>query len=324
MILVPRPKNPVRLDPELSAHQRAEVQKPDWFKVRLSEGERYKTIDGLVSQHGLATVCKEARCPNIYECWNSGTATFMLMGEICTRACKFCHVKGGKPLPLDPLEPQKIAESVVKLGLSYVVLTSVNRDELEDEGAQHFADTVRAIKAAKPGTLVETLTPDFRRTQVQALQTMLASKVDVLAHNVETVRRLVPHIRDARCSHDTSLNYHKLAKRLNPQAITKSSIMLGVGETQEEVLECMDELREAQVDILTLGQYLQPTKNHYPVVRYVHPDEFKFFEEKGLEKGFLFVAAGPLVRSSYRAAEFFIENHRGKAKSSNSSHAVIL
>ena len=289
---------------------RAELspKKPEWFKIRLKEGERYQTITGLVKEHKLATVCQEARCPNIYECWNAGTATFMLMGDTCTRACKFCHVKSGNPkLWLDPQEPQKIASSVATLSLSYVVLTSVNRDDLPDEGAQHFADCVRAIKEVSPEIFVETLTPDFRKTQEAAIQTMIDSGVDVLAHNVETVRRLVPGVRDARCRHETSLEFHRVAKKLKPDLITKSSIMLGLGEAEEEVFECMQELLDAGVEVVTLGQYLQPTKNHHPVIRYVHPDEFKRYEEKGLEMGFRFVASGPMVRSSYRAAEVFMQ-----------------
>lgn len=289
---------------------RAELspKKPEWFKIRLQEGERYQTITGLVKEHKLATVCQEARCPNIYECWNAGTATFMLMGDTCTRACKFCHVKSGNPkLWLDPQEPQKIASSVATLSLSYVVLTSVNRDDLPDEGAQHFADCVRAIKEVSPEIFVETLTPDFRKTQEAAIQTMIDSGVDVLAHNVETVRRLVPGVRDARCRHDISLEFHRIAKKLKPNLITKSSIMLGLGESEAEVFECMQELLDAGVEVVTLGQYLQPTKNHHPVIRYVHPDEFKRYEEKGLEMGFRFVASGPMVRSSYRAAEVFMQ-----------------
>lgn len=297
----------MRIPAAIQDAPRAELKKPEWFKIRLEETERYRTIEGLVKDHGLATVCREARCPNIYECWNSGTATFMLMGEVCTRACKFCHVKNGKPTSLDVLEPQKIAGSVKTLGLSYVVLTSVNRDDLSDEGSQHFADTVRAIKELNPGTLVETLTPDFRKTQEASIRTMLSSSVDVLAHNVETVRRLVPDVRDSRCDHDLSLRYHQVAKKIRPDVFTKSSIMLGLGESREEVLETMKELRSVDVDIVTLGQYLQPTKNHYPVVRYIHPDEFKFYEETGFEMGFKFVASGPMVRSSYRAAEVFVE-----------------
>lgn len=304
---MPRPKTPFKLKTELP---RAELspKKPEWFKIRLKEGERYQTITGLVKEHKLATVCQEARCPNIYECWNAGTATFMLMGDTCTRACKFCHVKSGNPkLWLDPQEPQKIASSVATLSLSYVVLTSVNRDDLPDEGAQHFADCVRAIKELSPEIFVETLTPDFRKTQEAAIQTMIDSGVDVLAHNVETVRRLVPGVRDARCRHETSLEFHRVAKKLKPDLITKSSIMLGLGETEEEVFECMQELLDAGVEVVTLGQYLQPTKNHHPVIRYVHPDEFKRYEEKGLEMGFRFVASGPMVRSSYRAAEVFMQ-----------------
>lgn len=304
---MPRPKTPFKLKTELP---RAELspKKPEWFKIRLQEGERYQKITGLVKEHKLATVCQEARCPNIYECWNAGTATFMLMGDTCTRACKFCHVKSGNPkLWLDPQEPQKIASSVATLSLSYVVLTSVNRDDLPDEGAQHFADCVRAIKEVSPEIFVETLTPDFRKTQEAAIQTMIDSGVDVLAHNVETVRRLVPGVRDARCRHDISLEFHRIAKKLKPNLITKSSIMLGLGESEAEVFECMQELLDAGVEVVTLGQYLQPTKNHHPVIRYVHPDEFKRYEEKGLEMGFRFVASGPMVRSSYRAAEVFMQ-----------------
>jgi lipoic acid synthetase len=302
---MPRPLKPLKFDPQLP---KAESRKPEWFKVKLVENDRYRTIDGLVKKHNLSTVCSEARCPNIYECWGKGTATFMLMGDTCTRACKFCHVKTGNPKGvLDANEPQKVADSVKTLSLSYIVLTSVNRDELPDEGSQHFADTVRAIKNVNSSILVETLTPDFRRTQKESIQRMIDSDVDVLAHNVETVRRLVPAIRDARCRHDTSLQFHKTAKELKPSIMTKSSIMLGIGETKEEVLECMEELRAVGVDIVTLGQYLQPTKNHHPVVRYVHPDEFKDYEKLGLEMGFRFVASGPMVRSSYRAAEAFIE-----------------
>lgn len=305
------------MNPDLSAQTDLSPQKPDWFRVKIQESEHYKRIEGLVTEHGLATVCREARCPNIYECWNAGTATFMLMGEVCTRACKFCHVKNGNPkLVLDVLEPQKIKASVRTLSLNYVVLTSVNRDDLPDEGSAHFAETVRQIKSLntersvtgelKP-VLVETLTPDFRRTQEDSIRRMVESDVDVLAHNVETVKRLVPWVRDGRCSHVVSLNFHRIAKNLKPSLITKSSIMVGLGETQDEVVETFSELRDAGVDVVTVGQYLQPTKNHHPVVRYVHPDEFKFYEMKGLEMGFRFVASGPMVRSSYRASEVFLE-----------------
>lgn len=293
---------------------RAPLKKPEWFKIRLQEGDRYKLIDSLVKEHSLSTVCSEARCPNIYECWNSGTATFMLMGDTCTRACKFCHVKGGKPNPLDPLEPRKLAHSVSTLGLSYVVLTSVNRDDMPDEGSDHFGRCVEAIKKDNPDTLVETLTPDFRKTQKVSIQRMIDSGVDVLAHNVETVRRLVPSVRDARCRHDISLGFHTIAKSLKPDLITKSSIMLGLGETQEEVVECMHELKDAGVEVVTLGQYLQPTKNHHPVIRFVTPQEFKEYESIGIDMGFRFVASGPLVRSSYRAAEVFIEGEVRKNK----------
>lgn len=312
MPAVPRPLKPVKTAPG-TASESATLKKPEWFKVKLQESENYKTIEGLVTQHGLATVCREARCPNIYECWNSGTATFMLMGEVCTRACKFCHVKTGNPkLILDPLEPQKIQDSVRLLNLNYVVLTSVNRDDLPDEGSAHFAATVRAIKQLPKHIYVETLTPDFRRTQEASISKMIESGVDVLAHNVETVSRLVPFIRDARCSHEQSLRFHRTAKEQKSDLITKSSIMVGLGETEAEVIETMKELRDAAVDVVTVGQYLQPTKNHHPVIRYVTPDEFKNYERIGLELGFRFVASGPMVRSSYRAAEVFIEGELRK------------
>jgi len=304
---MPRPLKPLKLNPDLVVPETA-GQKPEWFKVRIQESERYKNIEALVTKHGLATVCREARCPNIYECWNAGTATFMLMGEVCTRACKFCHVKNGNPrMILDHEEPMKIKESVQTMGLSYVVLTSVNRDDLPDEGSAHFAETVRQIKSLEKKVLVETLTPDFRKTQEASVGRMLDSGVDVIAHNVETIRRLVPWVRDARCDHDLSLDFHRTAKRLKPGIITKSSVMVGLGETEAEVVEVFKELRDAQVDVVTVGQYLQPTKNHHPVIRYVHPDEFKFYESEGLSMGFRFVASGPMVRSSYRAAEVFIQ-----------------
>lgn len=316
---MPRPKKALKTRDDLP-EKRAALKKPDWFRVRLQEGDRFKTIDSLVKTHQLATVCSEARCPNIYECWNAGTATFMLMGDTCTRACKFCHIKNGKPNSLDPDEPAKLADSVKKLNLSYVVLTSVNRDELDDEGSTHFANCVSEIKRLNPQTLVEALTPDFRRTQRESIQKMIESGVDVLAHNVETVRRLVPHIRDSRCRHDVSLGFHKITKELKNSVITKSSIMLGLGETKEEVLECMQELKEAQVEVVTLGQYLQPTKFHHPVIEYIHPDDFKFYEEEGHKMGFRFVASGPMVRSSYRAAEVFMQGEIRKRQSATGAN----
>lgn len=321
---MPRPKTPFKRNPELSeSTPQRPLKKPSWFRIRLREGERYQKIDELSKTHGLSTVCKEARCPNIYECWNEGTATFMLMGDTCTRACRFCHVKNGRPNPLDTEEPQKIAHSVKTLGLDYVVLTSVNRDELKDGGSGHFADTVRAIKNVSSKILVEALTPDFRNIQETAIQTMLESGVDVIAHNVETVRRLVSWVRDPRCRHDTSLKFHQISKRLKPTIVTKSSLMLGLGETLEEVVECMQELRDADVDVLTLGQYLQPTVNHHPVVRFVSPDEFKDLENQAGEMGFRYVASGPLVRSSYRAGEFYIKNMLKAKKRERSDEAEI-
>lgn len=302
---VPRPLKPLVSAP---AEASVPLKKPEWFKIKLQRGDHFQQIESILKDRNLHTVCQEARCPNIFECWNSGTATFMLMGDTCTRACKFCHVKTGNPKGLlDEMEPLKIAQSIADMNLSYIVLTSVDRDDLVDEGSEHFAKTVRAIKELKPEVLVECLTPDFRKTQESSIQRMIDSGVDVLAHNIETVRRLVPQIRDARCRHDTSLQFHREAKRLKPSIVTKSSIMLGLGETKDEVLESMKELRDAQVDVLTLGQYLQPTKNHHPVMRYWLPSEFKWLEEQGLDMGFRYIAAGPMVRSSYKAGEFFIE-----------------
>lgn len=281
--------------------------KPAWIKAPLPTGETYQRLKGLVKALGLHTVCQEALCPNTGECWAHGTMTLMILGGICTRACKFCAVDTGNPRGhLDPEEPEKVAEAVAAMGVRYVVLTSVDRDDLPDGGAAQFAATIRAIKRRAPGVLVEALTPDFQG-DLKAVETVLEAGLEVFAHNLETVRRLTPKVRDPRAGYDQSLKVLAHAKRYRPEILTKSSLMLGLGEREEEIREAMRDLRAAGVDILTLGQYLRPTPAHLPVERYVTPEEFKKYEEWGYEEGFLEVFSGPLVRSSYRADRVFLE-----------------
>lgn len=280
--------------------------KPPWLKVRAPAGPRYlelkKTLRGL----DLHTVCEEARCPNVGECWAAGTATVMLLGHTCTRGCRFCAVTTGNPRgAVDPREPQHVARAIAKLGLRYVVLTMVDRDDLLDGGADHVAETVLALRNHQPTALVEVLVSDFTGQRAHVAR-VLESQPHVFAHNVEVTRRLTPTIRDPRCSYDRSLSVLDMAKDLAPRGLTKSSIMVGVGETQEEVFETLRDLRSARVDVATLGQYLRPTEKHAPVARYVSPDEFAEYERYGLDLGFQYVASGPLVRSSYHAAEAFV------------------
>lgn len=283
-------------------------KKPEWIRVRLPSGDRYSVLKRLVKDHSLNTVCEEARCPNIEECWNGGTATLMLMGDTCTRGCRFCSVKSGKPNGLlDLEEPQKVADTVMRLSLNYVVLTSVDRDDLPDGGATHFASTVRAIKAKNPDVVVETLIPDFN-ADPNSLNTMIESGAEVIAQNQETVKRLTREVRDPRSGYEKTLWVLEYLKKSKPSLFTKSSLMLGLGERDEEICEAMDDLLSVGVDILTLGQYLQPTKKHLNVMEYVHPTKFNQWAQVGREKGFKFVAAGPLVRSSYRAGELFVTN----------------
>jgi lipoyl synthase len=283
------------------------LRKPEWLKVALPKGERYQFIKSQRVDKRLATVCEEARCPNIGECWSGGTATFMLMGDTCTRGCKFCAIKTGNPKGmLDADEPQKITDTVRQMNLDYVVLTSVDRDDLPDGGADHFAKTVECLKAAMPELLVETLIPDFKGNH-DDIRRMLASNPDVVAQNIETVRRLTHPVRDPRAGYQSTLDVLQFIKQVRPDIITKSSIMLGLGETDDEVLECMADLRAHGVEILTLGQYLQPTAKQLPVKRFVSPEAFDQWEETARKLGFLYCAAGPLVRSSYRAGEYFIQ-----------------
>lgn len=286
----------------------AEVRaKPEWLKIRPPGGESYVRIKKLLRELKLHTVCEEAACPNVSECWGGGTATVMLLGDTCTRGCKFCHVKSGNPKGVvDVHEPENVARAVSAMGLNYIVLTSVDRDDLPDGGADHFARTVEGIKSQSPKTLVEVLIPDFR-AEASPIERIAASGADVVAHNIETVERLQKKVRDGRCDYRQSLDVLKIAKAKNPKLITKSSIMLGLGEQEEEVFQAMDDLRAVDAQILTIGQYLRPSSWHLGVETYVHPTVFKKFETVGLEKGFLSVPSGPLVRSSYRAGEKFIE-----------------
>lgn len=290
-------------------HQR--LAKPAWLRIVNQTTPAYKAVKERVEEHQLATVCEEAKCPNIAECWSHGTATIMLMGAVCTRACRFCAVDTGNPQGwLDNDEPDNTAKTVALMNLDYVVLTSVNRDDLPDGGANHYAKAIRAIKATCPQTKVEALTPDFQGKKAD-VAILLDSGVDVFAQNVETVERLTHPVRDNRAGYWQTLEVLAYAKQYRPEVLTKTSLMLGLGETDEEILKTMDDLRAQQVDILTLGQYLQPTRHHLPVVHYVTPEAFKRWREIGLEKGFFEVASGPLVRSSYRADRVFKRDNLG-------------
>jgi lipoic acid synthetase len=280
------------------------LKKPEWLRVRAPGSQGYMATQGIVKQHGLVTVCEEAACPNIGECWSKSHATMMIMGEVCTRACAFCNVATGKPLALDPTEPVRVADAVAKMGLSHVVITSVDRDDLADGGAAHFVAVVRAIREAAPATTIEILTPDFLRKPVSAAEAVIDARPDVFNHNLETVPRLYLSIRPgARYYH--SLRLLERVKERDPTLFTKSGIMVGLGESKEEVMQVMDDMRSAGVDFITIGQYLQPTRKHAPIDRYVHPDEFKALEEIARAKGFLMVASSPFTRSSHHAGEDF-------------------
>lgn len=289
------------------AAERPRVPKPPWLKVKMPGSPRYLRIKERARELKLATVCEEARCPNIGECWNGGTATFMVMGDTCTRGCRFCAVKTMKrPPPLDPEEPRNVAVAIAEMQLDYVVLTSVDRDELADQGAGHFAACVKAIREAAPHTMVEVLIPDFRGSEA-LVGMVVESAPEVIAHNVETIERLTPKVRDPRAGYHQSLGVLAAIKRLDPTRFTKSSLMVGLGETEDEIVAAMRDLRAVDCDFLTVGQYLQPTTRHLSLVEFVHPDVFARYEQIGLEMGFRYVASGPLVRSSYKAGEFFIE-----------------
>lgn len=290
---------------------RPALRKPSWLRARMPGGKAFEAVRRNVRTHRLSTVCEESMCPNIGECWNHGTATIMVMGSICTRACRFCAVDTGNPQGwLDEDEPENTARAVKLMGLKYVVLTSVDRDDLPDGGAAHYAACVRATKRLNPDTVIEALTPDFQG-DLGDVETVLESGVEVFAQNIETVRRLTHPVRDARAGYEQTLRVLAHAKAYRPDVLTKTSLMLGLGETDDELQEAMDDLRSRRVDILTLGQYLQPTANHLPVERFVSPGEFEQYREWGLARGFLEVVSGPLVRSSYRADRVFEKNNVG-------------
>ncbi|MGB1557017.1 MAG: lipoyl synthase [Oceanococcaceae bacterium] len=291
------------------APSQARLPKPRWLKAQLPSDPRYYQTRQIVNEHRLATVCEESKCPNIGECWSHGTATIMLMGSVCTRACRFCSVDTGNPGGwLDAEEPANAARSVQLMNLRYVVLTSVDRDDLPDGGAAHYAACVQAIRALNPDTAVEALTPDFQG-RLADVDTVARSGLQVFAQNLETVRRLTHPVRDRRAGYEQTLNVLQRAKQTAPEVLTKTSLMLGLGESDAEILEAMQDVRAAGVDILTFGQYLQPTVNHLPVQRYVPPEDFRKYRDQGLELGFMEVVSGPMVRSSYRADRVFQQNN---------------
>lgn len=283
------------------------TKKPSWLKIRPPAGDNYHMLKGMLRELNLYTVCEEARCPNVSECWSGGTATFMLMGDTCTRGCRFCAVKTGNPKGvLDEQEPEKVGYSIGKLGLHYVVITSVDRDDLPDHGSGHFARTVEHCKRNDPNLIVEILTPDFLGNE-EWIAKIVDAKPDVFAHNIETVERLTPKVRDPRAKYGQSLHVLDFIKKRDPSIYTKSSIMLGLGEEDEEVMQTLRDLRAVGCDIVTFGQYLQPTKRHLSVKNFITPEQFQRWQTEAEAMGFLYVASGPLVRSSYKAGEFFMK-----------------
>lgn len=282
-------------------------KKPEWIRMRLPSGKNYVNVKHTVASLGLHTVCEEARCPNIGECWGGGTATIMIMGDTCTRGCRFCSVTSGKPLFLDPNEPDKVAKAIKKWGLKYVVITSVCRDDLLDGGASHFAKTIKSIKEESPQTVVEPLIPDFQGNP-EAVEKIIGSGPEVISHNIETVARLSPLIRDTRATYQQSLSVLEMIKEINSKIYTKSSMMLGLGEKEEEVIQTAKDLRSVGVDIVSMGQYLQPTTRHSPVKEYVSPQKFEWYKKRIENMGFAYTVAGPFIRSSYKAGELFIKN----------------
>ncbi len=318
-----RPDQERPLSPS-EASKIAPLRKPEWLKIRPPAGENYTRIKQMLRERNLHTVCEEAHCPNVSECWAGGTATFMLGSEVCTRACRFCAIQTARrPPPLDPDEPFKVAASVAELGLKYVVLTSVDRDDLRDGGAEHFAKTIRELKRLDPRILVEALVPDFRG-DFRAVETIVDSGLDVYAHNIETVYRLQYRVRDPRAGYQQSLETLRHAKeyaRASGRRLhTKSSIMLGLGETAAELTQAFSDLRLHGIDVLTLGQYLRPSLKHLPVEKYYSPGEFQALETEAKEAGFLYVASGPMVRSSYKAAELFLEGLIRESGTRTSNH----
>ena len=307
-------KDPGSRHPE-KAHRPDQTQpkKPGWIRVKAPGGQAYAQTRRIIRDHGLSTVCSEAGCPNVGECWSAGHATMMIMGEICTRGCSFCNVATGRPEALDPFEPGRVADAVARLGLRHVVITSVDRDDLADGGAEHFARTIRAIRHKAPEATIEVLTPDFLKCGPEALEVVVAARPDVFNHNLETVPGLYPEVRPgARYFH--SLRLLQRVKELAPTMFTKSGIMVGLGEERQAVLQVMDDMRAADVDFLTIGQYLQPTPKHHAVARFVTPEEFAAYEKAAFGKGFLMVSATPLTRSSYHAGEDFARLRAARQK----------
>jgi len=292
------------------------LRKPDWLKIKIPSGEDYLRVKKTLRTYNLNTVCEESSCPNVSKCWESGTATIMIMGNMCTRVCRFCDVSSGRPAPLDPDEPKRVAEAIKQWSLRYIVITSVCRDDLEDGGAAHFAKTIKSVKLSCPNTIVEPLIPDFNYDS-DSIKKIIESEPEVVSHNIETVRRLSSKVRDSRATYDQSLSVLRKIKEINPKIYTKSSFMVGHGETKEEVIQTASDLKSANVDVITAGQYLQPSLNHLPVVEYVHPEKFASYQKIFEEMGFLHVVVGPFVRSSFQAADF-IE----KIKSENPSVRV--
>ncbi|MDR1882561.1 MAG: lipoyl synthase [Prevotella sp.] len=273
------------------------IKKPDWLKIKLGGGDHFSGTSNIVESHGLHTICASGRCPNTGECWGRGTATFMIGGEICTRSCKFCNTKTGRPLALNPVEPANVAKSIQLMGLKHAVITSVDRDDLSDLGARHWVDTIDKVRQVNPSTTIEVLIPDFQG-KTELVDMICRAAPDVISHNMETVRSLTPKVRSA-ARYDVSLS---VLKRIAENGLkSKSGMMVGLGETTDEIFQLMDDLRAANCSVLTIGQYLQPSRKHLPVVSYIHPDEFRLFKEAALTKGFSHVESGPLVRSSYHA-----------------------
>jgi lipoic acid synthetase len=305
-------KQPIRHPEKRNNPVSTPLRKPDWIRVKAPGSKDYQTTRDIVKEHKLTTVCEEAACPNIGECWEKRHATMMIMGEICTRACAFCNVRTGLPLALDKEEPNRVADAVAKLGLNHVVITSVDRDDLADGGAQHFAEVITSIRKAAPTTSIEILTPDFLRKE-GALEIVVEAKPDVFNHNLETVPRLYLDIRPgARYFH--SIRLLQKVKEIDPLIFTKSGIMVGLGEERKEILQLMDDLRSADVDFLTVGQYLQPTLKHAPIAKFLTPEEFKSLEQIAYSKGFLKASCTPLTRSSHHAGEDFEELKQARAK----------
>lgn len=279
------------------------LKKPDWLKIKIPSGSKFKEVYDLLKKYNLSTVCQEARCPNMYECWSKKSATIMILGKVCTRTCRFCAVETGNPQgQIDSEEPEHVAEVIKILGLKYVVITSVDRDDLEDFGSSHYAQTIKSIKEKNPGTKVEALIPDFSAEE-KYLKKVVDAQPFVIGHNVETVKELTPYIRDRRCGYEKSLGVLRITKKINSNIYTKSGFMIGLGEEKEEIVETLKDLKNVEIDVVTIGQYLQPTKKHHFVQKYYTPEEFDEFKKIGKDIGIQHILSGPLVRSSYRASE---------------------